>query len=79
MSTSISRALTAPVAEASSASTVAARAPEPTANATEDKVRLTEAQQVYQMHNQGKPVSQIAASLNLPVSAVNLYLGVTGG
>jgi DNA-binding NarL/FixJ family response regulator len=39
-------------------------------------VRLSESQQVYQLYNQGQRVTQIATSLNLPVSAVNNYLGI---
>lgn len=41
-----------------------------------DTVQLTEAQQVYQLYNQGQQVSQIADTLNLPVEAVNNYLNL---
>jgi DNA-binding NarL/FixJ family response regulator len=40
-------------------------------------VQLSEAQQVYQLYNQGQQIPQIAAALNLPVNTVNDYLGVT--
>jgi DNA-binding NarL/FixJ family response regulator len=32
---------------------------------------------VYQLYNQGQQVSQIAASLSLPVETVNNYLGIS--
>jgi DNA-binding NarL/FixJ family response regulator len=41
-------------------------------------VQLTQAQQVYQLYNQGQTVSQIALSLRLTAEAVNLDLGITG-
>jgi DNA-binding NarL/FixJ family response regulator len=40
-------------------------------------VQLTEAQQVYQLYNQGLPVTQIASSLSLSVAAVNSYLSLS--
>jgi DNA-binding NarL/FixJ family response regulator len=40
-------------------------------------IQLSEAQQVYQLYNQGQQVEQIAATLNLSVAAVNNYLGIT--
>jgi len=55
----------------------AAQRPQPTANASADTVRLTEAQQVYQLYNQGQEVSQIATSLSLPVETVDSYLNIT--
>jgi DNA-binding NarL/FixJ family response regulator len=42
-----------------------------------DTVQLTEAQQVYQLYNQGMQVSQIASSLSLSVAAVNSYLNIS--
>jgi DNA-binding NarL/FixJ family response regulator len=42
-----------------------------------DTVTLTEAQQVYNLYDQGQSVSQIATSLSLTVSMVNNYLGIT--
>jgi DNA-binding NarL/FixJ family response regulator len=81
MSISISSSLsTASLAAANSSSTsAAARTPQPTTNQSAYSVTLTEAQQVYQLYNQGQQVSQIATSLSLPVSAVNNYLGIAGG
>jgi DNA-binding NarL/FixJ family response regulator len=61
----------------SSATSAAARTPQPTKNDSGDTVRLSESQQVYQLYNQGQQVSQIAASLSLPVETVNNYLGIS--
>jgi DNA-binding NarL/FixJ family response regulator len=47
------------------------------ANNGGDTVKLTESQQVYQLYNQGRTVSQIASSLSLAVSAVNNYLNIS--
>jgi DNA-binding NarL/FixJ family response regulator len=79
MSLSISSSLsTASLAAANSSSTsTAARTPQPTTNDSAYTVKLTESQQVYQLYNQGQQVSQIAASLRLPVETVNNYLGIT--
>jgi DNA-binding NarL/FixJ family response regulator len=49
---------------------------QPAASSTGYTVQLSEAQQVYQLYNQGQQVSQIAATLNLSVAAVNTYLGI---
>lgn len=87
MSISISSALsTASLASANSPSTSAAQqsvpqqlqqtAQQPT-NASADTVTLTEAQQVYNLYNEGQTVTQISSSLSLPVSTVNNYLGIT--
>jgi DNA-binding NarL/FixJ family response regulator len=46
-------------------------------NTSPDTVTLTEAQQVYNLYNQGQTVTQISTSLSLPVSTVNNYLGIT--
>jgi len=80
MGISISSPLsTASVAAANASSTsAAARTPQPATNNPAYKVTLTEAQQVYQLYNQGQPVSQIATSLSLTQSAVNNYLGIAG-
>jgi len=80
MGISISSPLsTASVAAANASSTsAAARTPQPSTNNPAYKVTLTEAQQVYQLYNQGQPVSQIATSLSLTQSAVNNYLGIAG-
>lgn len=81
MGISISSLLsTASVAAASTSSApVAARNPQPTRNNSGDAVTLTESEQVYQLYNQGQQVSQIAASLSLPIEVVNSYLGITAG
>jgi DNA-binding NarL/FixJ family response regulator len=42
-------------------------------------VQLSEAQQVYQLYNQGLPVSQIATNLSLTVNVVNGYLNLSNG
>jgi DNA-binding CsgD family transcriptional regulator len=44
------------------------------ANTPTDIVQLTEAQRVYQLYNQGQPVSQIANVLSLSEAQVNSYL-----
>jgi DNA-binding NarL/FixJ family response regulator len=78
MSTSISGLS---LATLSTANTVAAAGPatrpQPVANSGGDTVQLTEAQHVYQLHNQGQRVSQIASSLSLTEAAVNSYLNLT--
>jgi DNA-binding NarL/FixJ family response regulator len=65
----------------SSGSQAAQSPPQPKASAAGDTVQLTEAQQVYQLYNQGLQVSQIASTLSLSVAAVNSYLNLsnTGG
>lgn len=49
------------------------------ANSSADTVKLTSAEQVYQLYNQGQKVSQIASSLSLSVAAVNSYLNLSSG
>ena len=49
------------------------------AYASEDTIRLTAAQQVYQLYNQGQRVSQIASALSLSVDVVNGYLNLPNG
>ena len=83
MSISVSSALaTASVAaNAPSTSTVQRVQQQPTNQPTvssADTVKLTVAQQVDQLYNQGQAVSQIASNLSLTVSAVNGYLGNSG-
>lgn len=83
MSIAISSALsTAELSAANSPSTAAVQqqarqqqVQQPT-NST-DTVTLTEAQQVYNLYNQGQTVPQISSSLSLPLSTVNNYLGIT--
>lgn len=65
-----------PATSFTNASTDAAARPQPATTVRVDTVQLTEAQQVYQLYNQGQKISQIANSLNLPVEAVNVYLGI---
>ena len=78
ISSSLSTAsLAATSASNSSATSVAARNPQPTINNSGDTVKLSESQQVYQLYNQGQAVSQIATALSLPVEIVNNYLGIT--
>lgn len=78
MSISISSALSTAQVVANSPSTTAAQpaVQQPTDTPT-DTVTLTEAQQVYNLYNQGQTVTQISNSLSLPVSTVNNYLGIT--
>lgn len=45
--------------------------------APQDSVTLTEAQQVYQLYNQGQTVPQIATALSLSMELVNNYLGIS--
>jgi len=80
MSISISSALAiASLAAANSSSTAAAQPAQSAPNDSAYTVRLTEAQQVYNLYNQGQAVSQIASNLSLTVAAVNGYLGIAAG
>ncbi len=81
MSLSIPSSLTvAALAPPNPSSTSApARNPQPTTNTSAYTVQLSEAQQVYQLYNQGQRVSQIASSLSLSQSVVNNYLGISPG
>jgi DNA-binding NarL/FixJ family response regulator len=54
-----------------------AQASQPAANTPTDTVQITEAQQVYQLYNQGQQVSQIAQTLSLSVDQVNSYLNIS--
>jgi DNA-binding NarL/FixJ family response regulator len=54
-----------------------AQVQQPASNNGGDTVKLTESQQIYQLYNQGRTVSQIASSLNLAVSAVDNYLNIS--
>ena len=82
MSISVSSVLaTASVAANSPSTSAAERIQQPINQQTAssaDSVRLTEAQQVYQLYNQGQAVSQIASNLSLTENAVNGYLGNSG-
>lgn len=79
MSTSISSSLPNGPSAAANASSTAAPAPkaQPAPAVAADTVQLTEAQQVYQLYNQGQRVSQIATSLNLTQKAVDSYLNLS--
>lgn len=83
MSNAISSALSiASIAGANSPTSVAPQLRQPGSEPGDgpaDGVSLTEAQQVYNLYNQGQAVSEIASTLNLSVSAVNDYLGITQG
>ncbi len=61
---------------AAAASSAAQPTPQPAAAQT-DTVQLSEAQQVYNLYNQGQTIPQIATSLSLTVDNVNFYLGIT--
>ena len=78
MSISISSALSvAPVAAANVAPAPAQQAAPQPVNNSGDTVKLTEAQQVFSLYTQGQSVSEIATNLELTVSAVNGYLGLS--
>jgi DNA-binding NarL/FixJ family response regulator len=81
MSTSISSVLLNASSVAANPSANASPAPpaakpQPAANVAADTVQLSEAQQVYQLYNQGQRVSQIASNLSLTQAAVNGYLNL---
>lgn len=79
MSISIASSPSVPVfAAADSSSTSAPRNTKSSASTAADTVQLSEAQQIYQLYNEGQKVSQIATSLSLPVEIVNTYLGISG-
>jgi DNA-binding NarL/FixJ family response regulator len=79
MSISISSALSTVATNISLNATQTTRTEEPHQSASSGgyTVQLSEAQQVYQLYNQGQQVTQIAATLNLSVEAVNNYLGIS--
>jgi DNA-binding CsgD family transcriptional regulator len=79
MGISISPALsTAAISTANEpATTAVAPATENTAAGDTDTVKLTVAQQVYDLYIQGQTVTQIATGLNLTVELVNGYLGLS--
>jgi len=79
MSISIASALSSlPLAVANSPSTSPAPQPVPQpANDSADTVRLSLAQQAFNLYTQGQRVSQIANALNIPVNIVNQYLGLS--
>jgi DNA-binding CsgD family transcriptional regulator len=78
MSISISSSI--PIASSVASVTLTKTAPPPaqtTANNPAYVVKLTQAQEVVQLSDQGQSVSQIAGSLSLTVPVVNSYLGIT--
>jgi DNA-binding NarL/FixJ family response regulator len=83
MGISISSALSLAAANSPSTSPAPPKVQQPPVQQTQvqqtpvDTVTLTEAQQVYQLYNQGQTVSQIATSLSLSTTLVNDYLGIT--
>jgi DNA-binding NarL/FixJ family response regulator len=84
MSINIPSVASGEAAAAASPASVSAAAPEvqpvqQVANSSADTVRLTSAEQVYQLYTQGQKVSQIASSLSLSVAAVNSYLNLSNG
>jgi len=78
MTISISNSLSNASLGAANSSSNSAPAPrtQQTTNAPADTVKLSQSQQVHQLHNEGQNVSQIAFSLNITVEAVNSYLGI---
>jgi len=79
MSSSISSLFpnTPPVAANVSSSPAPVAKAQPAPKVATDSVQLSEAQQVYQLYNQGQRVSQIASSLSLSEAAVNGYLNLS--
>ena len=78
MSSSVSSLfLATPSATNQAAAADSAATRQPVATTPSDVVQLTEAQQVYQLYNQGQRVSQIASSLNLTEAEVNSYLDLS--
>ncbi len=75
--TAIQSAVAAPADGRPDLNPPTAQQSQPPTNPQTDTVQLTEAQQVYQLYNQGQQVPQIADSLNLTVAAVNSYLNVS--
>jgi DNA-binding NarL/FixJ family response regulator len=67
----------APAGESSAAHAAAPQPPQPAANPAKDTVQLTEAEQVYQLYNQGQQIPQIANTLSLSEAAVNSYLSIS--
>jgi DNA-binding NarL/FixJ family response regulator len=78
ISTTLSLAsLTANSYAANSTAPAATQNTQQTANEPTDTIQLTEAQQVYNLYNQGQTVPQIADTLSLSLDSVNLYLGIS--
>jgi len=77
MSISISSALSVAPAAANVTPAPAQQAAAQPVNNSGDTVKLTEAQQVFDLYTQGQSVPEIATNLELTVSAVNSYLGLS--
>jgi DNA-binding NarL/FixJ family response regulator len=77
MSISISPSVASLAAANPSPNTAPAQKVQQPANNGGDTVKLSESQQVYQLYNQGRTVSQIASTLSLAVSSVNNYLNIS--
>jgi len=76
MSSTISSSFPESLPAAANSGSAAAPAAQtaPSSNVAVDTVTLTEAEQVYQLYNQGQSVSQIASSLSMSEAVVNQYL-----
>ena len=72
---SISSTLSAGLA-ATPAPTTTATPQAPTTQLPQDTASVSQAAQISQMSQQGQSPSQIAASLGIPISSVNLDLGI---
>jgi hypothetical protein len=81
MGLSVSNSLSIVSQAAANLSPAAAPRPtaaQPTTNNPQDTVKLSSAQQVEQLYNQGQSVPEISTSLSLAQNVVNLYLGISG-
>jgi DNA-binding NarL/FixJ family response regulator len=79
MSITISNLLPSPSFTAANAASSVAAAPivqQATTEPATDVVKVSEAQQVYQLSHQGQSAQQIASNLSLTLEAVNGYLAV---
>ncbi len=79
MSLSIPSSFPAASYDASAVSSTAAAAPpaQPTSNSAPYVIKLTVAQQAFQLSLQEQTVPQIADTLSVTIAAVNSYLGIT--
>jgi len=64
-------------AENYTANVAAAQQVQKTTDDSAAVVKLSESQQVVQLHRQGQLASQIASNLSLTVDVVNSYLGIS--
>jgi DNA-binding NarL/FixJ family response regulator len=80
MSITISNSFPSPSFTAANAASNVAAAPvvqQATTEPATDVVKLSEAQQVYQLSHQGQSAQQIATNLSLTLETVNSYLVVS--